>query len=59
MNLVETYDFAGWTYVNSHWTAHGWDSSTWGDSRIKSNADILAWLQDNIVDNSRFVFASE
>ncbi|KAI1317246.1 hypothetical protein F5Y16DRAFT_419819 [Xylariaceae sp. FL0255] len=55
-NMVETYDFAAWTYINSDWTAHGWDAADWGDSRIETNAPVLQWYQENIVANSRYVF---
>ena len=58
MSMVETYDFAAWTYINSLWTAHGWDSSVWGDSRIEANADVLAWYEQNIVGKSRYIFGS-
>ncbi|KAF9887173.1 hypothetical protein FE257_010427 [Aspergillus nanangensis] len=56
-SMVETYDFAGWFYINSLWTAHGWDGSVWGDSRIEANAQVLDWYQQNIVANPRYVFA--
>ncbi|GAP91550.1 putative endoglucanase H [Rosellinia necatrix] len=55
-SMVETYDFAGWTYINSDWNAHGWDAATWGDSRIETNAPVLQWFQQNILSNSRYTF---
>ena len=43
-NMVEQYGFAGWTYINSDWTAHGWDASVWGDSQVQDNAAVESWF---------------
>lgn len=55
-DVVERYDVAVWTYIDSLWTAHGWPADTWGDSRVESQAEVKAWWQENIVGNERFVF---
>ncbi|KAI0814658.1 hypothetical protein GGR55DRAFT_441433 [Xylaria sp. FL0064] len=55
-SMVETYDFALWTYINSNWNAHGWDAATWGDSRIDTNGPIKQWFQQNILINPRYIF---
>ncbi|KAL9084694.1 MAG: hypothetical protein Q9165_007942 [Trypethelium subeluteriae] len=56
-NMIEEYDFAGWTYINSNWPIHGWSGDTWGDSRIETNSPIKDWYESNIVGDSRYVFA--
>ncbi|KAL9068587.1 MAG: hypothetical protein Q9157_006470 [Trypethelium eluteriae] len=56
-NMIEQYDFAGWTYINSNWPIHGWPSDTWGDSRIETNSPIKDWYESNIVGDSRYIFA--
>ncbi|KAL9045580.1 MAG: hypothetical protein Q9214_001397 [Letrouitia sp. 1 TL-2023] len=55
-DVVERYDVAVWTYIDSLWTAHGWPVDTWGDSRVESQAEVKGWWQENIVGNERFVF---
>lgn len=54
--LVETNDFQGWTYINSGWVADGWDPSVWSESRIEVNEPVLAWFQENVISNPRYVF---
>ena len=56
--LVEAQNVAGWTYINSNWTAHGWDAATWGDSRIEVDGEVLAWFRENIVGDGRFKFGA-
>ena len=55
-DMIEQYDFAGWTYINSNWPEHGWDTATWGDSRIEANPPVLQWFQQNIASNPRYIF---
>ena len=55
-NMVEKYDFAGWTYINSDWPIHGWSTEVWGDTRIEANPDVLAWFNQNIANNTRYTF---
>lgn len=54
--LVEKYDFAGWAWINSLWTAHGWDPSVWGDSRVEANPQIKDWFMKNVANNPRYVW---
>ena len=56
VNMIETYDFAGWTYINSNWPAHGWDQNVWGDSRIETNPPIKAWFESNVISNNLYTF---
>lgn len=55
-NMIEQYHFAGWTYINSNWPAHGWPADTWGDSRIETHAPIKAWYESNIMRSGRYAF---
>ncbi|KAI1428173.1 hypothetical protein F5Y12DRAFT_78866 [Xylaria sp. FL1777] len=55
-DMVEQYDFAAWTYINSNWNAHGWDAATWGDSRVETHPAVLQWFQQNIANNPRYIF---
>ncbi|KAI0192736.1 hypothetical protein EV127DRAFT_490939 [Xylaria flabelliformis] len=55
-DMVEKYDFAAWTYINSNWNAHGWDAATWGDSRVETHPQVLQWFQQNISNNPRYIF---
>ena len=55
-DMVEQYDFAGWTYINSNWPAHGWDTATWGDSRVEANSDVKSWFESNISTNPNYIF---
>ena len=55
-NMIEQYNFVGWTYIDSNWPAHGWPSSTWGNSRIEADAPIKSWFEANIVRSRRYVF---
>ncbi|KAI9655358.1 MAG: hypothetical protein M1821_005505 [Bathelium mastoideum] len=55
-NMIQQYEFAGWTYINSNWPVHGWDSNDWCDSRIETNAPIASWFQTNVVSNNAYVF---
>lgn len=54
--MIETYDFAGWAYINSNWPEHGWPPEVWGDSRIETNAPLLEWFNANVATVSRYVF---
>ncbi|KAH8167403.1 hypothetical protein CIB48_g821 [Xylaria polymorpha] len=54
-DMVERYDFAAWTYINSNWNAHGWDGN-WGDSRIETHPSVLDWFRQNIANNPRYIF---
>ena len=54
--MVEKYDFAGWTYINSNWGQHGWPANTWCDSRIEGNSQALSWWKQNVGGNTRYQF---
>ena len=55
-NVIEQNNFAAWTYINSNWPAHGWQTDTWGDSRIEANPQVEGWFNMNIANNPRYVF---
>lgn len=38
-NLITANDVKVLSYINSNWTAHGWDNS-WGDSRVEVNTTV-------------------
>lgn len=54
-SVVETFNRAGWTYINSNWPAHGWGTQYWGDSRIEANGNAKSWFASNIAKNGRYV----
>lgn len=55
-DLAERNDFAGWTWINSLWTAHGWDPSVWGDSRVEARPGIKDWFMKNVAENPRYLW---
>ena len=55
-SLIEKYDIAGWTYINSNWPTHGWPADTWGDSRVEHKPQALAWWKQNIGTGGRYTF---
>lgn len=54
-SIVDTFDVAAVSYINSDWNAHGWDPAWWGDSRVEIRDDIAAWWKDNILDSPRYL----
>ena len=56
-NLIEKYNVAGWTYINSDWGAHDWPTDVWGDSRIEKCADAKSVLAKKLT-SGRYQMAS-
>jgi hypothetical protein len=53
--VVDTFDVAVWTYIDSDWRSHGWDSTWWGDSRVESRSATSDWWKRHVVQDSRFL----
>ena len=56
-NLIEKYNVAGWTYINSNWGAHGWPADTWGDSRIEKCTEAKSFWTKKMT-SGRYKMAS-
>ena len=55
-DIISKYNVAGWTYINSDWTAHGWPADVWGDTRIDANPEAQVWFEENVVNNPRYTW---
>lgn len=55
LRTVEGQDVRVLSYINSDWTAHGWDARYWGDSRLEARPAVKSWWQARVLDNPRYV----
>ena len=56
-DVVQHYDVAALTYINSDWPAHGWGPE-WGDSRVEMNPQVKAFFLDTFGDGTRYLYSS-
>ena len=55
-DVVEQYDVAALTYINSDWPAHGWGPE-WGDSRVQVDPTVEAFFLETFGEGTRYVYA--
>ena len=55
-DVVQHYDVAALTYINSDWPAHGWGPE-WGDSRVEMNPQVKAFFLDTFGDGTRYLYS--
>lgn len=55
LGAVADHDVRILSYINSDWTAHGWDARYWGDSRVEVRAGVKSYWADKVMGNPRYL----
>ena len=56
LTLIENYDIAMWSYINSDWDAQPmWHNVGFGDTRLSTNATVMHLWKQQVLRNPRFV----
>jgi len=58
LQLIEEYDIAMWSYINCDWNSQPmWHNVGFGDTRLSTNATIMKFWKQRVLDNPRFVMS--
>ena len=58
LQLIERYDIAMWSYINSNWEAQPmWHYAGFGDTRLSINDDVMQQWQNHVLNGDRFLGA--
>ena len=55
-DVVDQYDVAALTYINSNWPTHGWGPE-WGDARVEVNPIVETFFLDTFGTGTRYLYA--